>query len=336
MTKSASFFAVGLLAGVLVATAAFAAFLGGRGGSVAGPRVLKMAHGLEPAHPVHLGMVRMRERLEAISGGRMSLEIYASGVLGSEPVCLEQARNGTLALTKTSTAPLEAFIPEMQVFGLPYVFRDEAHFWQVLDGAIGEELLGTLKSRGLVGLCYYDSGSRSFYTVNKPIRTPDDLRGLKIRVQNSPVAIRMVEVFGGSATPIAFGELYSALAQGTVDGAENNAPSFVGNRHHEVCRYYTLNHHTRVPDVVLVSAKVWDALSSEEQGWLRQAARESALHQRALWAEATRKDLDAARARGVQVIEPDLAPFRRKAAVLLEDYRAGPVGRLAERIDAVR
>ena len=155
-------------------------------------------------------------------------------------------------------------------------------------------------------------------------------------MQNSPVAIRMVEVFGGSATPIAFGELYSALAQGTVDGAENNTPSFVGNRHHEVCKHYTLNHHTRVPDAVLISAKVWETLSPEEQGWLRQAARESAVHQRALWAEATRKDLEIARARGVEIIEPDLAPFRRKAAVLLEDYRGGPVGRLAERIDAVR
>ena len=136
----------------------------------------------------------------------------------------------------------------MKVFGLPYLFESEDHLWQTLNGEIGEKLLVCADDSGLHGLCYYDAGSRNFYTKGRMIRTPDDLRGMKIRVQSSPVAIKMVAVLGGSPTPIAWGELYSALAQGVVDGAENNPPSFVSNKHSEVCKFFSLDAHTRVPE----------------------------------------------------------------------------------------
>lgn len=337
MGKNLSFFVSGLMAGLLVCTGGFAWYLSRDGASGgAKQRVLKMGHGLDASHPVHVAMVNMRERLEALSGGKMTIEIYSSGVLGSETECVEQLQNGSLALTKASTAPLEGFIEEFQVFGLPYVFRDEAHYWNVLTGPIGEELLEKPKARKLLGLCYYDSGSRNFYSTQKPIRTPDDLKGMKIRVQNSPVAIRMIEAFGGSATPIAFGELYTALAQGTVDGAENNVPSFVTSRHFEVSKYFSLNAHTRVPDMVLVSTIVWDTLSAEEKGWLQQAADESAIFQRKLWAETTAHDLKQVKDTGVEVIETDNAAFARKAEPMYLEFKGTPVDALLERIRAVK
>jgi tripartite ATP-independent transporter DctP family solute receptor len=157
-------------------------------------------------------------------------------------------------MTKTSAAPMEGFVPEMAIFGIPYVFRDNDHCWRVLESEIGRQLLAAGQSVGLHGLCYYDAGSRSFYTIDRPILVPDDLRGLKIRVQQSKTAMDMVEALGGSPTPIPWGELYTALQQRMVDGAENNPPSFHSNRHFEVCKHLSLDEHTIVPDI-LVSAR---------------------------------------------------------------------------------
>lgn len=337
MGKNLSICIAGLMVGLFLCTGAFAWHMSrGDSSGKSSQRVLKMAHTLDASHPVHLAMVHMKESLEAISGNKMSIEIYPSGVLGGETECLEQLQNGSLALTKTSTAPLEGFVQEMQVFGLPYVFRDSNHFWDVLTGPIGEELLKKPVSRKLLGLCYYDSGSRNFYSTKKAIRTPDDLKGMKIRVQNSPVAIRMIEVFGGSATPISFGELYTALAQGTVDGAENNVPSFVTSRHFEVSKFFTLNAHTRVPDIVLMSSIIWDSLSDQEKIWLQKAANESSIYQRKLWAETTENDLKQVKATGVEIIEPDLEAFMRKAEPIYKDFDGTPVSSLLERIRAVK
>ena len=239
MNQSASNFVVGLLVGVLAATAGYAVFLGGGTREGSARRVLKLAHSLPPEHPVHLGMVEMKRELEEISGGRMSLDIYPSGQLGGETECLEQVLSGSLAMTKASTAPLEGFVDEMKVFGLPYLFADENHYWRVLEGEIGKELLVAGRSIKLLGLCYYDSGSRNFYAKERMIKTPADLKGMKIRVQQSPVAMKMIEAMGGTPTPIAWGELYSALAQGTVDGAENNPPSYLAEKHCEVAPYFS-------------------------------------------------------------------------------------------------
>jgi tripartite ATP-independent transporter DctP family solute receptor len=153
-------------------------------------------------------------------------------------------------MTKTSAASIENFVPPMAVFGLPYLFRDADHYWAVLKSDVGKELLQKGNSKSLLGLCYYDSGSRNFYTKDRPIRTPDDLNGLKIRVMNSRTAMDMVSVLGASPTPIAWGELYTALAQGTVDGAENNPPSFTTNKHYEVCKHFSKDAHTRIPDML--------------------------------------------------------------------------------------
>jgi tripartite ATP-independent transporter DctP family solute receptor len=279
MSRSPSIFLAGFLAGALAATAGYAVFLGQHRAktwdATAAVTTLKLAHGLPPEHPVHQGMLHLQRQLAELSGGRMTLDLYPSGQLGGETECLEQVQRGSLAMTKSSTAPLEGFIDEMKVFGLPYLFTDAEHFWSVLDGEIGREMLEKGRPKNLLGLCYYDAGSRSFYTKSRMIKTPADLKGLKIRVQNSPVAIKMVEALGGSPTPIAWGELYSALAQGTVDGAENNPPSYWSEKHCEVAPYYSRDEHTRVPDILLINAAVWDGLSKPEQVWLDQAAASS-------------------------------------------------------------
>ena len=321
MNKSASFLVAGALIGATLATASFALFLRGQksAGGMQSQMVLKLGHGLDTAHPVHVAMEFMKTRLEELSGGSVTIDIYPSSVLGSEIQCIEQLQNGSLAMTKTSAAAMENFIPAMSVFGLPYVFRDADHYWNVLNGEVGQGLLQQGEKKFLRGLCYYDGGSRNFYTKEKPIRTPDDLKGLKIRVMNSKTAMDMVSAMGASPTPIAWGELYSALAQGTVDGAENNPPSFSSNKHYEICKHFTLDGHTRIPDMLLVGTKVWNKLEPNVQGWLAQAAKESSDFQRKLWAEKTVEALVRAKDEGVNVYEVDTAAFAAKVAPMLEN-----------------
>jgi tripartite ATP-independent transporter DctP family solute receptor len=284
-------------------------------------KVLKLAHGLDPSHPVHSAMVFMAERCEEISDGELRMEIYPSGQLGSEQQCVELLQIGSLAITKVSAAVMESFTEDFKVLGLPYVFRSKEHSFKVLDGEIGEELLLSTEPFWIRGLCFYDAGSRSFYTIDKPIHHPDDLQGLKIRVMKSMTAMEMVKAQGGSPTPISWGELYTALQSGVVDGAENNPPSFYTSHHYEVCKYYSLNEHTMVPDVLIVSQKVWEKLSDQEKRWLKQAAEDSVPVERKLWAESEKLSLETVEKEGVNIIYPDKEPFAEKVEELLESYR---------------
>ncbi len=338
MSKALSMFVGGILVGILLATVGFSLFLRGQksGGGAQSQLVLKLGHGLDTGHPVHKAMEVMKQRLEELSGGSVTIDIYPSSVLGSETQCIEQLQNGSLAMTKTSAAAMENFIPAMAVFGLPYVFRNEDHYWNVINGDIGKELLQQGESKFLRGLCYYDAGSRNFYTKSTPIRTPDDLKGKKIRVMNSATAIDMVKAMGGSPTPIAWGELYSALAQGTVDGAENNPPSFTSNKHYEVCKHFTLDGHTRIPDMLLMSTKVWGKLSPQQQAWVQQAAAESSTFQRELWAKETLAALEKAKEEGVTVYEVNTALFAAKVAPMLGAVAQPEVKALLKRIGEVK
>jgi tripartite ATP-independent transporter DctP family solute receptor len=304
-----------------------------------GPRddvvVLKLAHSLDTGHSVHKGMVHMAERLDEISNGHMRIDVYPSGQLGGERETVELLQIGSIAMTKVSTAPLESFVPAMQIFSIPYVFRDREHYFKVLDSEIGEELLKSTEVARLRGLGYYDAGSRSFYTTDRPVRTPADLDGLKIRVQKSQTSVRMVKALGGSATPISWGELYTALQQGVVDGAENNPPSFYLSRHYEICKYYSLDEHTSVPDILLMSSRIWHDLSPQQQDWLQQAVDDSVDYQRKLWREATAEALAAVQAAGVEVYRPDKAPFQDAVREMKATYDGTEVGDLLARIEAV-
>ncbi len=299
-------------------------------------RVLKLAHVLDPSHPVHRGMVYMADRLKEISADKMRVDIYPSGQLGQERDLIELLQIGSLAMTKVSTAPLEAFVPEMIIFGIPYVFRDDDHRWKVLNGEIGKRLLLAGEPFFLRGMCYYDAGSRSFYTKAAPIRTPADLKGMKIRVMNSLTSFAMVQALGGSPTPIPWGELYTALQQGVVDGAENNPPSFYLSRHYEVCKFFSLDEHTAVPDILLMSTVVWQSLSPQEQHWLQQAVDESVEHQKKLWKEASDHALQEVQKAGVQVLYPDKAPFRTAVQTMHESYKGTPIYDLIHEIQNIQ
>jgi tripartite ATP-independent transporter DctP family solute receptor len=298
--------------------------------------VIKLAHALDTTHPVHKGMVYMARKVGEYSGGRMRVDIYPNGQLGNERELIELLQIGSLAMTKVSTAPLEAFVPEMMIFGMPYLFRDDEHRWKVLNGPIGKKLLLSGEPFNLRGMCYYDAGARSFYTKDKPVRTPDDLKGMKIRVMKSITSVEMVKALGGSPTPIPWGELYTALQQGVVDGAENNAPSFYLSRHYEVCKYYSLDEHTAVPDILLMSTLVWNRLTEQEKGWLQRAIDDSVEYQKELWESSTRDSLEAVRKAGVEVIYPDKAPFRAAVQPMYDSYRGTPLYDLITEIQNVR
>ena len=284
-------------------------------------RTLRMAHSLDVTHPVHKGMAFMAKRVKELSDGELNIKIYPSEQLGSERECLEMLQIGSLAITKVSSAALESFVPEYKVLGLPYLFRSTQHAHKVLDGQIGQQILNSGRKYWLKGLVFYDAGSRSFYTIDQPIRKPSDLKGMKIRVMESIMSVKMIQAMGGSPTPISWGELYTALQNGVVDGAENNLPSFHLSYHFELCNYYSMDQHTTVPDVLLISTHTWEKLDEKEKDWIMQAARESVKKQRVLWKEAQQKALETIKAEGVQVIRPDKKPFRNAVQTVYDYFR---------------
>lgn len=262
----------------------------------------------------------MADRLTEKSGGEMKIQIYPSGHLGPERTCVELLQIGSLDITKVSAAVMEGFAPNYRVLGLPYIFRNSEHAHKVLDGKIGNDLLLEGEKFWLRGLCFYDAGSRSFYTKDKPIQTPDDLKGLKIRVMKSNTAVNMIKSFGGSPTPISWGELYTALQGGVVDGAENNPPSFYLSHHYEVCKFYSLNEHTSVPDVLLISTHTWKKLNDQEKKWLQEAAAESIIEQRKFWEESVKEALEEVKKAGVKILYPDKKPFIEKVQTMYDEY----------------
>ena len=296
-------------------------------------KVIKLGHGLDTSHPVHKAMVFMKERLEEKSNGTMTIDIYPNQQLGSERESLELLQIGSLGMTKVSTGVLENFVPKLKVFGLPFLFRDRDHRFSVLEGEIGEALLNDGLDKRLKGLTFYDAGSRSFYTKT-PIETPEDLQGKKLRVMESNTAINMVKLLGGSPTPISWGELYTALQQGIVDGAENNLPSFYLSRHYEVCKYYLVDEHTALPDELLISTLIWDDLSEQEKIWLKEAAMESSEFEKGIWREAELEALEAIQEAGVTVSYPDKDKFREKVAPMYEEFSEDP--EMKKLIDAIQ
>jgi len=282
-------------------------------------------------------MAFMAQRCEEISKGKLRIDIYPSEQLGREREMLELLQIGSIAITKVSGAVLENFAPQTRVLGLPYIWRSREHQFAVLDGEIGKELLEASIPFRLRGLCFYDAGFRSFYTKEKPITQPSDLEGMKIRVQESKTSKEMVNTLGGSATPIPWGELYSALQQGVVDGAENNAPSFVSSKHYEICKYYSINEHSAVPDVLLMSDRWWNILNEQEQKWLMEAVQESLQYERKAWAQAEKECLELVKANGVEVNYPDKAPFMELLSGTFDQFKDQPeIYELIEKIQEIK
>ena len=216
----------------------------------------------------------------------------------------------------------------------PYLFRDKEHCFKVLEGQVGKRLLNSSKDFLLQGLCFYDAGSRSFYTTKAGVNSPEDLEGLKIRVMNHQMSVEMVNAMGGSATPMAYGELYTALQQGVVDGAENNPPSFVSSNHYEVAKFYTLDEHTAIPDVLVIGTKYWDKLSEQEKGWITDAATRSVATQKQYWKDSVDECMKTIEAAGVQVIRPDKTLFSEKTQSILTDFANDP--QMKALVDAIK
>jgi tripartite ATP-independent transporter DctP family solute receptor len=299
-------------------------------------REIKLAHGLSEDHSVHLGMVDFAKRVSDKSDGKLTIRIYPNGQLGSESQCLELLQIGSLGITKVSAAVMESFAPQYKVLGIPYIFRSQEHLFKVQDGPIGEAILNSGNEYWLQGLCFYDAGNRSFYTTNKEIRSPEDVVNLKIRVMKSNTANRMISLMGGNPVPISWGEIYTALQQGVVDGAENNPPSFYLSRHYELCKYYILDEHTSIPDVLVISTHVWNDLTEQERAWIKEAARESVKVQRALWKKSVDESLAAVQGAGVIILTPDGARFREICQPLIESFKQDlELKDLIERIEAI-
>jgi tripartite ATP-independent transporter DctP family solute receptor len=310
---------------------------GGRGETTKGGINLKLGHALDINHPVHKAMEFWADTLKKATDGRIIIKIYPGGQLGGEKELIEQLQMGTLDITKVSSAGLEAFVPQMKVLGMPYLFKNKEHKWKVLNSAVGKELLAAGSDRGLIGIGYYEAGERSFYTKHGLIKTPADLKNLKIRVIKSPMAINLLKTLGASPTPISWGELYTALQQGTVDGAENNPPSFVSARHYEVCKYYSLDKHTSPMDVVMAGKKAWDKLSEADKAIMIETFDISVEYQKKLWAEVVKENFELLDSVGVEVMVPDQAPFLEAVQPMYEEYAKDEViGPLLLKIKAIK
>lgn len=245
----------------------------------------------------------MGKQLSEATNGRLGVKVFPNGALGSEKDTIEQIKIGGLDLMRINSAPLNNFVPETIVTGLPFIFRNTQHMRTVLDGPIGDEILAAMEPAGFIGLAFYDSGSRSFYTVKKPVKSLADLKGLKIRVQQSDLFVSMIEGLGANATPMPYGEVYTALKTGLVDAAENNWPSYESSRHFEAAKYYNLTEHSLAPEVLVMSKKSWDALSKEDQAATRKAAKDSVPYMRKLWDEREAQSRKTVEAAGAQVID---------------------------------
>lgn len=243
------------------------------------------------------------------TNGRYSVEVYHSAQLGEEKDTIEQVRTGVIDLNRVSMAPFNGIVAETKVPSLPYLFRSEEHMHQVMDGAIGDEIKAAFEPVGLVVLAFYDGGARSFYNSKKPINTKEDLAGLKFRVIQSDIFVDMVKALGANATPMPYGEVYSAIETGVIDGAENNFPSYDTAKHAEVAKFYALDEHTMVPEVFVMAKASWDKLTPEDQAIFKQAAKDSVAKQRELWAAKVKESRAKVEAAGSQVTTPDKQPF---------------------------
>lgn len=273
--------------------------------------VLKAADDHELTYPTTQGLIKMGDLLKEWTRGRITVQVYPLAQLGSEKETIEQTKLGAIDINRVNINPLTQTEPSLKVFSLPYLFRDAEHMHKVVDGPIGREMLEKLESSGLIGLGYYDSGQRSFYNSVKPIRSIEDLQGLKIRVQKAEIMQDLVRAVGAEPIRLAFEEVYTGLQTGVIHGAENNYPSWITKGHYEVAKYYSMDSHVRTPEIILFSKKTWDRLSEEDQQLIRRAAQESVPYQRKLWREKVEAAIHKAREAGCEVItDIDISSFR--------------------------
>lgn len=301
--------------------------------------VLKASDVHPAGYPTVVAVEHMGKKLEAATNGRLSVQMYAAMQLGGEKEAIEQAQIGALQLARVSVGALGPVVDDLNVFNLPFLFRDTAHMEKVIDGPIGDELLAKVTDSPqtrLVGLCWMDAGARSMYDTRRAIRSIDDLKGLKVRVMGNPMFVDMMNALGGNGVSMGYDQVFSALQTGVVDGAENNPPSFVFDNHYQVAKHYTLTEHLIVPEILVFSRRTWDTLSKDDQALLKKVGREAQLEERELWHQTEQQAFDKMRASGVDVINvADRKPFQDAVKPVWDKY-GGKYAPLIKRIQDVQ
>ena len=262
--------------------------------------------------------------LNKLTNGKHGIKVFNNSSLGAEKDTIEQTKIGAIAMTRVNIAPMNNICPMTVVPTMPFLFNSKEHMRHVLDGPVGEEILKSCEAQGFIGLAYYDSGSRSIYSVKKPVKTLADMKGMKVRVQQSDLWVALLEAMGANATPMPYGEVYTGLKTGLVDAAENNYPSYESSRHFEVAKFYSKTEHSMAPEVLLFSKKVWDTLAPEDQKAIRQAAKESVPYMRKLWDEREEKSLATVKAGGAQIIDVDKASFQGAMKPVYDKFIVDP------------
>lgn len=271
-------------------------------------------------YPTTLGGLRFAQLVEERTQGRIQIRVQPEAVLGSETEVIRQMQYGGIDFARISIAQVSDFIPEMNVLQLPYLYEDSDHMWRVLDGEIGDRFLGYPQEYGLIGLSWYDAGARNLYCSVRPIRTLEDMKGLRIRVQEAEAMSDMIAALGATSLKIPYDQVYAALERGQVDGAENNWSSYETMQHYEVARYFTVDEHIRIPEMQICAKHTWDQLSEEDRQIILECARESALYERELWTEHEQKAREIALQHQVQEIRLSAEEKERFKAAMAPVY----------------
>lgn len=295
------------------------------GAASAQTKLVLKASDVHPAgYPTVVAVEAMGKKLEAATNGRISVQMFPSMQLGGEKEAIEQAQIGAIQLARVSVGALGPVINELNVFNLPFLFRNTEHMQKVIDGPIGQELFDKVSSNptaGLIAISWMDAGARNMYDTKKPIKTIEDLKGLKMRVMGNPMFVDMMNSLGGNGVSMGYDQVFSALQTGVVDGAENNPPSFVFDNHYTAAKFYSLTEHLIVPEMVVLSKKTWDQLSKDEQALVIKFGREAQMEERALWGTYEKQAIEKARAAGIQIIDiADKKPFQDAVKPVWDKY----------------
>lgn len=290
----------------------------------ANAKTLTLGHAMNLESAAHKGMEIFATKVEEKSKGELKVKIFANGMLGSERDQAEQVVTGAIDMAKINGSLAESFEPTFKAVSIPFLFRSAEHMHEFIRSDAAEKMLQSSAGKGFLGLTFYDSGSRSFYS-SKPIKSPDDLSGLKIRVPESPTMIEMVRLLGAKATPVPFTEVYTALQQGVIDAAENNVSSLVEMKHMEVAKFYAMDQHMITPDLIMISETTWNGLSADERKLIKEAALESMEEEIKIWAQIDDMNMKKAKQNGVEFIEVDKTKFRDKVAPMIAEAQSDPV-----------
>ena len=300
------------------------------------PMILTLAHGLSQTHTVHIAISQFADELEKRTDGRIKVRIFANGQLGSELEQMEQVMAGVISMTKVSSPMLATYDDAYHTFGFPYIFNGTQDFYDTMDAPLMYDFFQSSKDKGFVTLTYYTSGARSFYTVNKPIRTPADLKGMKIRVQDMKSQTEMISVMGGTPVAMAYGDVFTSLQTGIIDGTENNETALTNGKHGEICKVYSTDQHAMIPDALVISSKIWDSLSPEDQKIMVEAARNSTVSHRDMWDSAIAEAIEEAKTKmGVTFVnDVDKDAFREATKGMVAKYSQEYPG-VAKMIDLI-